>query len=378
MRYWVKTLVLAISFFLIQSTPAYAHERWFADQDGQHIGESHWLDWVNWLIILGGVLLMALLVLAEHSEWYRKVQERIEKFRQTLPRGIEWRIVAFLAGVMLIYNAVTGVFLAPDLLLPGVTVTARSAAQLNRALMSGDSLLYWNASTFGGIAQLLLGVLLLGQISFLIPGVLILVVAIPLAFINFVPDLVIDYVVEFAALALALIFFGMQASPVDRRIAGWLRFDPSRYAHLPVPIIRIGLGLTLAIVALHNKLLAPNMALTFLDEHYLNFMEFLGFVGFTNIRFVFAAGIVELAVGILLVSGIATRLVAAIAFVLMDTTMVILGPDELFGHLPIMAIEVLLIYRGSGGYRLFSSAFSLRKQAKKPDEAQVLDTAVTT
>ncbi|MBI2328268.1 MAG: hypothetical protein HYU85_01235, partial [Chloroflexi bacterium] len=347
MRHMVKALVLAIFLFLIQGSPAYAHERWFVDQDGQHIGESHWLDWLNLVIILGGLLLIVLVGVAERSTWYCKLEERFEKLRRTLPNGIEWRFVAVLAAVMLVYNAVTGVFLAPDLLLPGVTVTARSAAQLNRALLSGDSLLYWNASTLGGIAQLLLGVLLLSQISFLIPGVLILVVALPMAVLNFVPDLLIDYVVEFTALAFALIFFGMGASSIDRRIATRMKLDPSRYARLPVPIIRIGVGLTLVILALHNKLLAPNMALTFLDAHYLNFMEFLGFVGFTNIRFVFAAGVVELAVWMLLVSGISTRLVAAIAFVLMDTTMVILGPDELFGHLPIMAIEVLLIYRGS-------------------------------
>ncbi|MBI2850904.1 MAG: hypothetical protein HYX80_07700 [Chloroflexi bacterium] len=350
MRYWFRVLVLAIFLFLAQGSPAYAHERWFVDQDGQHIGESHWLDWLNLLIILGGLLLVALLVLAERSAWHHKLEEWLERLRQSLPCGIEWRFVAVLAAVTLVFNAVTGVFLAPDLLLPGVTVTARSAAQINRAFMSGDSPVYWSVSTFGGIAQLLLGVLLLTQTSFLIPGVLILVVALPMAVFNFVPDLLIDYVVEFVALAFALIFFGMGASPIDRRIAVKLKLDPSRYAHLPIPIIRIGVGLTLVILALHNKLLAPNMALTFLDTYYLNFMEFLGFSGFTNIRFIFAAGIVELGAGILLVFGIATRLVGAIVVLLMGTTMAILGPDELFGHLPVMGIAVLLIFRGSGAF----------------------------
>ena len=94
---------------------------------------------------------------------------------------------------MLIANAVTGAFLAPDLLLPGVTVTVHSSAQITRAFLSGDSPLYWNASTLGGIAQLLLGVVLLSQTSFLIPGVLILVVALPMAVFYFAPDLLIDY-----------------------------------------------------------------------------------------------------------------------------------------------------------------------------------------
>ena len=348
----VRALVLAIFLFLIQGGPAYAHERWFVDQDGQHIGESHWLDWLNLVIIFGGLLLIVLVILAQRSTWYRKLEERFEKLQQTLPKGVEWRFVAFLAAVTLIANAVTGVFLAPDLLLPGVTVTVHSSVQIARSFLAGDSPLYWNASTFGGIAQLLLGVVLLSQTSFLIPGVLILVLALPMAVFYFVPDLLIDYVVEFTALAFALIFFGMGASSIDRRIAVRLKLDPSRYAKLPVPIIRIGVGLTMVILALHDKLLSPNMALTFLDTYYLNFMELMGFAGFTDIRFVFAAGIVELAVGILLIFGIATRFVAAIVFVLMGTTMAILGIVELFGHLPIMGIALLLLYRGSGGFQL--------------------------
>ena len=352
MRYMVRALVLAIFLFLIQGSPAYAHERWFVDQDGQHIGESHWLDWLNLVIIFGGLLLIVLVILAGRSTWYHKIEERFEKLQQTLPKGVEWRFVAFLAAVTLIANAVTGVFMAPDLLLPGVTVTVHSSVQIARSFLSGDSPLYWNASTLGGIAQLLLGVVLLSQTSFLIPGVLILVIALPMAVFYFVPDLLIDYVVELVALAFALIFFGMGASSIDRRIAVRLKLDPSRYAKLPVPIIRIGVGLTLVILALHDKLLAPNMALTFLDTHYLNFMELMGFAGFTDIRFVFAAGIVELAVGILLIFGIATRFVAAIVFVLMGVTMAILGIVELFGHLPIMGIALLLLYRGSGGFHL--------------------------
>ncbi|MAE10748.1 MAG: hypothetical protein CL876_02285 [Dehalococcoidales bacterium] len=348
----VKALMLASVLFLIQASPAFAHERWSVDQDGQHAGESHWLDWPNLGIISGGLLLIVLVILAQRSAWYRKFELRFEKLQQTLPKGLEWRFVAVLAAVMLIAYAVTGVFLAPDLLLPGVTVTVHSGAQITRAILSGDSLLYWNPSTFGSLAQLLLGIVLLSQASFLIPGVLILVVALPMAVFYFAPDLLIDYVVEFAALAFAFIFFGMGASSLDRRIATRLKLDPSRYAKLPILIIRIGLGLTLVILALHNKLLDPNMALTFLDTHYLNFMQLMGFTGFTDIRFVFAAGIVELAVGVLLIFGIATRFVAAIVFVVMGTTIVILGPDELIGHLPIMGIVALLLYRGSGGFRL--------------------------
>ncbi|MBI4296469.1 MAG: hypothetical protein HY667_05070, partial [Chloroflexi bacterium] len=297
MHYRVSSLVLAVALFLIRGNPAYAHERWFVDQ-GRHFGESHWLDGTNLTIMLGGLLLIALAVLVDRSGWSRKLQEVFDKLQRILPKGIEWRVVAFLAAVMLIVNAFAGVFLAPDLVLPGRTVTAdRSISQIHLALLAGQSPLPWSAATFGGIAQLLLAALLLSQISFLIPGVLIILVALPMAIIYFAPGLLVDYAVEFGALGLALVFFGMGTGWLDRRLSRRLKLDPSRYAQLPVPIIRIGAGLTLAILALHNKLLFPDMALTFLDEHDYNFMPLLGFTGFTNLHFVFAAGVVELTMG---------------------------------------------------------------------------------
>lgn len=347
----VIALALGISLLLIQGNPAYAHERWFAEQ-GNHMGETHWLDWLNLTIILGGLILMGLAVAVDRSAWSHKLDDLFGRLERRLPQGIEWRFVAFLAAFMLIANAFTGVFLAHDLRLPGITVTPDSTVRVSRVILARDSLLPGSVATLGGVAQVLLGILLLSQATFLIPGVLILVVALPLAVINFTPDLLADYVVEFAALAMALVFFGMMTAPIDRRLAARLKLDPSRYAPLPVPIIRIGVGLTLAILALHNKLLFPDRALTFLDRYYFNFMPTLGFEGFTNIHFVFAAGIVELAVGILLVAGIATRFAAAITLILMISTMAILGPIELIGHLPVMGIAALLIYRGSGGYRL--------------------------
>ncbi|MBI2854002.1 MAG: hypothetical protein HYX87_03665, partial [Chloroflexi bacterium] len=302
------------------------------------------------------------------SRWYRELPKLFGKLQRSLPKGVEWRFVAVLTAIMLIANAFMGVYLAGDLVLPGLTVTAGSSSQISRAFLSGDSLVHWSAATAGGIAQLLLAAVLLSQVSFLIPGVLILVVAFPMAVFYIAPDLLMDYVVELAALAFALIFFGIGACSVDRRIAARLRLNTSNYARLPVPIIRIGVGLTLAILALHNKLLSPNMALTFLDKHYLNFMELLGFASFTNIRFVFAAGVVEVAVGVLLVFGVATRLLGAVVFVLMVTTMAILGQKELFGHLPIMGIALLLVYKGSGGFRLVPWALAGIKPRR--DQAQ--------
>ena len=324
----VPAVLMAVSLLLTQGNLAFAHEWWFVDE-GTHAGEYHSFGLTNLLVVLGAAALVGLAVVFDRSGWSRKLDAFFEMAGRMVPRGIEWRGVAVLAGVMLIGNAVTGVYLAHNLVMP----------------TSGLVLL-------GGIAQVAVGVLFISQITFLLPGLLVLLVALPLAAFSFSPALLVDYVVELTALGLAFVFFGLAEGYVDRRLARRIGLDPSRYSHLPVPIIRIGVGVTLAILAFHNKLLNPDAALTFLDEYNFNFMPFLGFTGFTNLQFVFAAGVVEVTLALLLISGIATRLSAAAIAGMLITTAAILGPVELLGHLPLLGIAVLLVWKGAGQYRL--------------------------
>jgi uncharacterized membrane protein YphA (DoxX/SURF4 family) len=115
-------------------------------------------------------------------------------------------------------------------------------------------------------------------------------------------------------------------------------------------VIRIGLGLTFMALALHCKFVDPNISLTFLDHHDLNFMRQLGVTAFTNARFLFAACVAETALGLTLVLGIATTFVASLLLVALCTTLAMFGVVELMGHLPIMAIVLLLMARGAGSY----------------------------
>lgn len=321
----VMALALGLSSFLAQGSVVHAHERWFV-KEGQHAGERIPMDMISLVVIAGAILLMTLAFAVSRSALSRRLEGLFNRLQRSSPQGVEWRVVAMLAGIVLVANALSGVFLAANLVLPD------------------------NMIVVGSVAQALIGVVLFSQVSFVIPGVLILMVALPLAIIHFAPELLVDYVVEFVALALAMVLFGMRASYVDRRIWAWTKIDTSRYIHLAVPVIRIGVGITLVILALHNKLLSPDMALTFLDKHDLNFMRLLGFASFDNLHFVFAGGVVELTLGVLLVLGIATRFVAVAIAGLLVTTMAILGPVELVGHLVLLGVIALLVYRGSGGY----------------------------
>lgn len=319
----------AIAFLALMSK-AQAHVRWFTEENDAYPDQHFPRDLTNALLLAGAVCFIALAVYFSHAKWAGTVGAGFEKVSRSA-KGLDWRLVAFLSGLMLIANSIMGVFLAPNLDLPN------------------ESLQY-----VGSAAQMIVGLLLLGQISFSIPGMLILLTIGATAIV--VPlNTLVDYLFEFVALAIALIGVGPGFCALDRRLFKQLGIDAERFTHLPLPIIRIGVGLTLVVLAIHNKLLNPGLTLAFLDERNLNFMPYLGFTEFTNLHFTFAAGVAELTIGFLILFGVATRFVTAVLSTFFIITLFVIGPIELIGHAPLIGIAVLLILRGGGQYRLGSS-----------------------
>ncbi len=306
---------------------AYAHERWFVEP-GVHAGQHSPLGPTAWLLVFGAVLFVLFTFALPRVRLYRSIDAAVDGAHRALPAGIEWRVVAVLSGIMLVINSLSGAFLAPEQVLPG------------------PGLVF-----LGRVGQMAIGVLLLSQYSFFLAGVLTLTVAVPLATAFFGSAFLVDYGLEYVALALALIFVGLSSTCPDgtaARVRRWLKRKPEDFAHLPVPILRIGLGLTFVILAVHYKLLNPEVTLAFLDEHSFNFLALAGVTGFTNSHFVFAAAVSEISIGLLLASGIATRFVSAAVLGILLTTFFALGPVELVGHLPIIGIVLLLLTCGSG------------------------------
>ncbi|MBI4289562.1 MAG: hypothetical protein HY671_14195 [Chloroflexi bacterium] len=328
----IRTVVstgIAVIGLLAFQRYASAHERWFVGSE-THSGQHLPLDSTNLVLLFGAVLFGAMAYTIDRADWTRRMRVPVWSGHRPLPRAIEWRLVASLTGIMLIINAITGVFLASDMVLPGEGL-----------------------SVVGSAAQLVIGLLLLSQRYFALAGLLVLVAALPLAAIFLPMNLLVDYVVEFAFVAVVLILVGLTVCP-DRLARKLVKTVPQRLADLALPITRIGTGLTLVILALHNKLLSPGVALAFLDKYDLNFMPRLGFAGFTDLQFVFAAGVAEVTLGLLLMSGVATRLISATLFAFFMATLALLGLPELIGHLPLMGITMLLVYRGPGRYSLGS------------------------
>jgi uncharacterized membrane protein YphA (DoxX/SURF4 family) len=131
---------------------------------------------------------------------------------------------------------------------------------------------------------------------------------------------------------------------------GEISFDARRDAdrsleHRKAPaaainLLRLAMGFGIAYGALTEKLLNPALAQALLDERpYLNLLQPLG-VG--DPVFVWLAGLTELTIGVVILSGQITRPVMAIGFVLFTVTLVVFGLPEFIGHLPYYGIMLTL------------------------------------
>lgn len=73
-----------------------------------------------------------------------------------------------------------------------------------------------------------------------------------------------------------------------------------------------------------------------------------GLSWFSDDTFILAAGIVEATIGVLLVSGVLTRVVILAMWLPFNASIPFLPPEELIGHLPIFGIMYVLLVHGSG------------------------------
>ena len=96
-------------------------------------------------------------------------------------------------------------------------------------------------------------------------------------------------------------------------------------------MLRTFTGLALVILAFSEKLLNMNLANDFL-VHYENW-NFLASFGMDNRNFIIMTGIIELLLGLSLILNKAVRLSTLALLLTMIATALLLGIDEVIGHL---------------------------------------------
>lgn len=115
-----------------------------------------------------------------------------------------------------------------------------------------------------------------------------------------------------------------------------------------LPLLRIGTGLNLFILGFSEKIMSPSLTENFLSQYHWNVMQNIGFSWFTDYWFAFSAGVAEALFGLFLILGLVTRTTTIALAVFLLSTLVMLGPVELMGHLPHFSIAIVLLLFGAG------------------------------
>jgi len=374
---WVGVAVLGVitAMCIDPGAEAYAHARWFLVNDTIPSTPPLVLDHLYGVVIACAIAFVIALLLADRLSATSRVLNFILHQPVRSPQNLDWRLLSVAFGTTLIINSMTSVFLAPN-------------------LQAGPGFIY----KFVMFLQIIAGAVFVIQSHLVWAGLGVLLLPISCWWLFSFGEAV-DYSFELGGVGLALLLMAPSLSitqPVTRtsglqpgKDGGSPGFTATigsivlgRYApaglkvdltgpdcadareRWAASILRVTLGLQLMVLSAHDKLIDPAVSLAFVNKYsFVNVPAMLGATGFSNMHFVVAAGIGELAMGGLLVSHIATRLVSSILLAIFLTTGAVFGIEELVGHLPIAAALVVLITAGSSKVRRTSARGAIDRRA---------------
>ena len=153
---------------------------------------------------------------------------------------------------------------------------------------------------------------------------------------------------ENAMLFALAIFFFIKHSPHNSK---WKYLDKAS-----IEIVRIGTGVSLIVLAFTEKLMFPELGLSFLDVHQWNFMQNMGLTWFTNNLFVLSTGFAELIFGVVFILGYLTRIntiaIASFFAASVVTMFIQFGAWEV-EDLVVYSAAVIFLFYGHGHTKFF-------------------------
>ena len=311
-------VALFAALLLAASTgTALAHEKWFTEPRWHPTEWALVLSWRTALALGTGLALVALLAFVQRllgdAGWPRL------PFLRRMAGG-DVKLLAVQTAISLIYMAVRLALLVPQLSLPPAPLGfALAAVQLAVAF----SLITGVFDRVGAIVLLLLAVpvlLLFGPVSLLAQA-------------------------HYAGIALAVLLVGASREIEHPRPP----FDAPEWAARGVAALRIGAGIAFLSLALGDKVWNPDLGVAFLERYpHFNVARSLAGLPVSDEVFVLAAGVVETAAGLALLSGYLTRVVILVLLVPFNLTVPFLPAEEMIGHLPIFGILYVLLVHGAG------------------------------
>jgi hypothetical protein len=303
--------VVGLGLLVVAPPAALAHEKWFVDAERYPVRWDLVFGWPVAVglgvagLALGGLFLLRRVVRDPYwpnPVWLRPVNSSVQA------------VVGIQTAISLVYMTVRGWLLAPTLTVAGA---------------------WWGYVLL--VVQLFVAfTFVTGWLTRVGGGILIgLVLA---AFVLFPADRAAEQLLFVGIGAFFLVqgrgLFSPTGVLAKRLAAYW-----SRYSTVALPVMRVFTGISILWLAFSEKLLNPQLAVAFLQGRpEFNFMRLLGFDWFSDELFIYAAAAVEATVGVLLIAGVLPRIVILFMWVPFNIAIPFLPPEELLGHLPILAV----------------------------------------
>src|SRR5262245_20159316 len=276
----IRPALTGIALFFVPAA-ASAHEKWFYDAS---LHPTRW-DSLSRPAAIAAIAAALVLTALAGAFWRARGRRDLIPGPAALGADDEGRarfyslvplILGVHLGLPLIVLGITGTFFSPNNPLSGASLHWIGLAEIGLALC----FLYGGLTRFAGLG--------LG-----------LVWLIGIAVVGFESMMENLHYLGFAGF-----FFLAGRGPYAVDPLLFPRLAPSpRLVKLAFPTLRIAVGLSLAAVALTEKLANPELAQAFLREYPLNFTSALG-IPMSDDMFILCAGATELAIGLFLVFGI--------------------------------------------------------------------------
>ncbi|MEJ2756325.1 MAG: hypothetical protein P8104_10980, partial [Gammaproteobacteria bacterium] len=238
------------------SANAFSHVRWFVEDKEQYSAVRFDVDTLSLVLVLCAVLYGVFCIFLNAQNDKNSILS-VSLFKRFSLKGVEWSLLKASVALMFIANMFGPSFVAPN---------------LDGALVGKDLFFILQGMILISLAfsEVVLGVAVLALTSSIV--------------VFYGMDLAVDYAFEFVGLAIFFCLLGMRKAALTRRYLPWSEMD---YVDMAVHALRIGVGLQLVVLAIHNKFMNPALGLAFLGDYpSFNFMHFLGIQQFDDIHFV--------------------------------------------------------------------------------------------
>ncbi len=179
-------------------------------------------------------------------------------------------------------------------------------------------------------------------------GAIVLILLGPIGFLLFSPFDVLD-AIHFAGIGAVILVIGRTAVDLGQ-VRPWFAHRGRGWPPRAIAVLRILVGLALLAPALSEKVWNPELGAQFLAAypHFNVPRTLLGLEWFTDDLFVLTVGVVEGMIGVLLASGLLTRVVILGMYVPFHLGVPFLPAAEYLGHIPIFAVMYVLLVHSHG------------------------------